>query len=137
MADEHTLNVRTGEPIDFTVADGTAISKGALCKMTDGRVAILSDGDTDIIAGVCARDKIASDGRTQHAMFREGIFTAVAGAAGVTVGLPVITDVATSSENRLVDADINSANIVGIALATAASGASFQYELKPVAIKAA
>ena len=134
MADEHTLNVRTGDPVDFTVADGTAISKGALLKMTDGRVAILSDGDSDICAGIAARDKIASDGRTQLAVFRVGIFTAVAGVAGVTVGEAVQTDVATSSANRLVDADVNTEQLVGIALATAASGASFQYELMPRAV---
>ena len=37
MADEHLLIVRTENPIDFTVADGTAIAKGAFCKMTTGR----------------------------------------------------------------------------------------------------
>lgn len=137
MADEHILIVRKGDPIDFTVADATAISKGAACKMTDGRVAILSDGDTDIPAGVFARDKIASDGRTQHGCFRDGVFSAVAGVAGVTVGLPIITDSATSSANRLVNADVNSEQIWGICMETAASGVRFQYELKPMAVNLA
>ncbi len=137
MADELTLRVRTGEPVDFTVSDGTAIVKGTLCKMTDGRVAVESDGDTDIVAGVAARDKVASDGRTQLAMFREGIFEGTAGVAGVTVGSAIITDSATSSANRLVNADVNSENIVGIALETATSGNTFQFELKPMAVNLA
>jgi|TARA_R100000501_G_C2623254_1_gene116397 hypothetical protein len=134
MADEATLVVRLEDPIDFTVADGTAIAKGAVCKMTDGRVAILSDGDGDIVAGICARDKIASDGRTQAAMFRRGIFRGVAGVAGVTVGEAIQTDVSTSSANRLVDADVNSEQIIGIALETAASGTAFEFELGPRAV---
>ena len=137
MADEHLLIVRTENPIDFTVADGTAIAKGGFCKMTTGRVAILSAGDGDIPAGVCARDKIASDGRTQAAMFRGGIFSAVAGVAGVTVGLAIQTDTSTSSANRLVNADVNTENIVGICLETASNGVRFQYELKPVAVNLA
>ena len=134
MADECTLNVRTNNPIDFTVADGTAIAKGSVLKMTNGRVAILADCDGDICAGIAARDKIASDGRTQLAVFRRGIFTGTAGVAGVTVGEAIQTDVSTSSANRLVDADVNSEQIVGIALATAASGATFEYELMPRAV---
>lgn len=134
MADEITLKVRIADPIDFTVADGTAIPKGTIAKMTDGRVAIASAGDTDVVAGICARDKIASNGLTQHAFFREGIFEGTAGVAGVTVGEAIITDTTTSSLNRLVNADVNSEQIVGIALATAASGARFQFELKPMAV---
>ena len=134
MADEHILVVRTEDPIDFTVADGTAIPKGSLNKGTNPRTAILSDGDGDIIAGVQARDKIASDGRTQHGQFRGGIFSAVAGVAGATFGEALQSDVATSSANRLVDADVNTEQIVGICLETAASGVRFQYELKPRAV---
>tara|TARA_R100000789_G_scaffold20427_1_gene23582 strand:- start:1251 stop:1664 length:414 start_codon:yes stop_codon:yes gene_type:complete len=134
MADEHILRVRTHNPIDFTVADGTAIAKGAVLKMTNGRVAILADGDGNIPAGIAARDKVASDGRTQLAVFRRGIFQGTAGVAGVTVGEALQTDVSTSSANRLVDADVNTEQIIGIALETAASGATFQYELMPRAV---
>lgn len=137
MADEIILKVRTENPIDFTVADGTAIPKGSMCKMTNGRVAILSDGDTDIVAGVCARDKIASDGRTQNAMFRGGICEGTAGVAGVTIGLAIITDSSTSAANRLVNADVNSENLVGICMETAASGVRFEFELKPMAVNLA
>lgn len=133
MADEITLIVRTHNPIDFTVAEATAIPKGTMAKMTDGRVAIISNGDEDIAAGVCARDKLAGDGRTQHAFFREGIFEGTAGTAGVVFGEPVITDSSTSGSNRLVKAGLNDENIVGIAFATAASGNRFQFELKPTA----
>lgn len=134
MADECTLNVRTDDPIDFTVADGAAIAKGSVLKMTDGRVAVITAGDGDVVAGIAARDKILSDGRTQLAVFRRGIFTGTAGVAGVTVGEAIQTDTSTSSANRLVDADVNSEQLIGIALETAASGATFQFELMPRAV---
>ena len=70
-------------------------------------------------------------------MFRGGIFSAVAGVAGVTVGLAIQTDTSTSSANRLVNADVNTENIVGICLETASNGVRFQYELKPVAVNLA
>lgn len=135
MADEHTLEVETHIPLNFAKAAGTAIAKGAFLKMTDGMVAILADGDGDIPAGVAQSDALSGD--TSVAVFRGGIFTGVAGVAGVTVGEAIQTDVGTSSANRLVDADVNSEQIVGIAFATAASGASFLYELKPVAVDVA
>jgi len=137
MADEIIMKVRTEDPIDFTVANAIAIPKGSMCKMTDERTAVLSNGDTDIVAGVTARDKIASDGRTQLAIFRGGICEGTAGVAGVTFGKAIITDSSTSSANRLVDADVGSENIVGTCLKTAASGARFQFELNPIVVNLA
>ncbi|KKM84281.1 hypothetical protein LCGC14_1300810, partial [marine sediment metagenome] len=43
-------------------------------------------------------------------------------------------DASTSPANRLVDADVNSEQLVGICLQTAASGARFLYELMPRAV---
>ena len=138
MADEHVLKIETELPINFTCATGTTIEKGAMCMMTDGMVAATSTGDTDIVAGVAQSEKLAAEtSQNSVAIYRGGIFTAVAGVAGVTFGKALITDVGTSSANRLVDADLNSANVVGICLETAASGVRFLYELKPVVMKLA
>ena len=138
MADEHVLKIETEIPVSFTCATGVTIEKGAMCKATDGMVAILSDGDTDIVAGVVQSEKLALD-TTQNsvAIFRGGWFTAVAGVAGVVFGEALITDSSTSSTNRLVKADVNSENIVGICHETAVSGVRFLYELKPVVMKLA
>lgn len=132
MADEHSVQVETHIPINFNKAAGTAIAKGAVLKMTDGMVAILSDGDGDIPAGIAQSDALSGD--TSVAVYRGGIFKGVAGVAGVTVGEAIQTDVATSSANRLVDADVNSEQLIGICLETAASGVSFLYELMPRAV---
>ena len=138
MADEHVLKVETHTPVNFTCATGITIEKGAACKMTDGMVAILADGDGDIPAGVVQSEKLAAEtSQNSVAIYRGGIFTAVAGVAGVTFGEAIITDVATSSANRLVDADVNSEQIWGTCLKTAASGVRFLYELNPRSIDVA
>lgn len=135
MADECVLQVETHIPVNFTCATGTTIEKGAMCKMTDGMVAILSDGDTDIVAGIVATEKLAAEtSQNSVAIYRGGIFTGVAGVAGVTFGEAIITDSSTSSANRLVDADVGSEQIVGICLQTAASGSRFLFELMPRAV---
>jgi len=85
MANEAVLNDRTHEPINFTVADGAAIEKGAVLKMTDNRVAIINSGVNDILAGINAREKILSDGRTSTPVFRRGVFTLTA-SGSITTG---------------------------------------------------
>lgn len=133
MTDEHVLKVETEIPLNFTCATGATIEKGAMCKMTDGMVAILSDGDNDIVAGVVQSEKLAAEtSQNSVAIYRGGIFTAVAGTGGVTFGEALVTDSSTGGANRLAKATANEENIVGICLETAASGVRFIYELKPV-----
>ena len=130
MADEHVVEVETHIPVNFTCATGTTIEKGAACKMTNGMVAILEDGDGSMMAGVVQSEKLAAEtSQNSVAIFRGGIFTAVAGAAGVTFGKAIRTDVSTSSANRLVDCAANDNNIWGTCLETAATGVRFLYEL--------
>ena len=135
MADEHVLKAETEIAINFTCATGVTIEKGAACKMTNNMTAILAAGDGDIPAGVVQSEKLGLD-TTQDsvAIFRGGIFTAVAGVAGVTLGEAIQLDVATSGANRLVDADVNSEQLWGICMQTASSGNRFLYELKIIAV---
>ena len=137
MALETTLVYETGVPIDFTCADGVGIEKGAVLVLSDPMTAATTTGDTDACAGIAAEEKIASDGRTSLPVYREGIFRGFAGAAGVTVGMAIITDSATGAANELVVAPINSEHIVGIALETATDGQSFLFELKPMGVQLA
>lgn len=131
MALECTLVIETELPIPFTVADGTAIPKGSVLKLTDPMTAAIADGDTDVIAGIAAEEKIANDGKTTLAVYRGGVFRGFAGAAGATVGAGLITDVGTGAPNELVNADVNSEALVGIAFETAADTDSFLFELRP------
>jgi len=137
MALETTLVYETGVPIPFTCADGAGIEKGAVLLLTDPMTAATTTGDTDACAGIAAEEKIASDGRTTISVYREGIFKGYAGAAGVTAGLGIITDTATGAANELVNADVNSENIVGVALETATDGETFLFELKPMSFNLA
>jgi hypothetical protein len=51
-----------------------------------------------MIAGICARDKIANDGRTQLAMFTTGIFSMQAGGA-IAIGDPVMAELKFKCQN--------------------------------------
>ena len=137
MALECVLIYEIAPPIPMIVADGVGIEKGAVLKLTDPMTASLSDGDTDICAGIAAEEKIANDGRTKIGVYREGIFKGFAGLAGVVVGMSIITDSATGAANELVVADVNSEFLVGTSLETAADTESFLFELKPLGLQLA
>ena len=137
MADEHVLKIETHIPVSFTCATGVTIEKGAACKMTDNMTAILENADASAVAGVVQSEKLGADTTANTvSIFRGGWFTAVAGVAGVTFGKAIVTEVATSSTNRVVDAGANDNQIWGQCAQTAASGVRFLYELRPTIINA-
>ena len=137
MALETTLIHETSVPVPMTIADGNAISKGSILLLSSPNTAAITTGDTDSCAGIAAEEKVASDGQTKLSVFKSGIFKGFAGAAGVTVGMGVITDTATGAANELVVADVNSEHIVGRALETATDGQSFLFELNPLGLQLA
>ena len=118
---------RIEEPIDFTVADGTAILKGALLTMTDPRTAIATTAAAAKIAGIAATDKIASDGRTRLGVFRKGIFD-MAACGAIALGNSVVA----VNHDNYVKAGIgvlganSGATIIGHALETASDAEVFQ-----------
>ena len=134
MADEHDLLVETHLPIDFTKSTSEAVEQGAILKMTNPMTATVGTGDGDICAGVVHTEVTVAEGSASVSIYRGGIFRATAGVAGVTFGEAIQMDASTSPANRLVDADINSEQIVGICLQTATSGDRFVYELMPRAV---
>jgi len=85
MANEAVLVTRLENPIQFTVANGTGIEKGTVCKMADPMTASASSAANDIIAGIAASEKIALDGVTTLAIYRRGIFRMKL-SGGCTVG---------------------------------------------------
>lgn len=124
MAFEAQIRDRLADPIDFTVADGTGIEKGTLLKLTDPRTAIASSAQADAIAGIAAREKVASDGRTRLSVYTKGIFDMYASGA-ITVGHAVES---AGADNHVIAAAATSsgASIVGYALETAADDELFQ-----------
>lgn len=137
MADEAELVIETHLPIPFTKATGTAFEQGEIPKMTTGMVAATSVADSEIPAGVVKTEVTAAEASPSVSIFRGGIFRGTAGVAGVTCGEAIQIDTATSSINRLVDADVNSEQIVGTCLETATSGNQFLFELNPRSIDVA
>tara|TARA_R100000501_G_C2626258_1_gene119927 strand:+ start:694 stop:1104 length:411 start_codon:yes stop_codon:yes gene_type:complete len=136
MASEAVLIHETELPIPFTVADGTGIEKGALLKMTDPMTAALADGDNDIVAGIAAEEKIASDGKTKLAVYRGGVFRVLAGTS-ISIGEAVNTHASTGATNEVAVAGTNDENVLGVALETAADTDTFLMELRPTRMELA
>lgn len=137
MALETVLLTELEPAVPFTCANGTGIAKGALLLLTDPMTVATTTGDTDEIIGIAAEEKIASDGKTTIGVYLRGIFKGFAGAAGVTAGLPIISDTGTGAANELVVADVNSEAIVGLALETATDTQSFKFLLQPIGVNLA
>ena len=131
MAKEARLIVETDSPINFTVAEATGIEQGSLLKLSDLMTAAAhAEGNTGLaFAGIAAKEKIASDGRTTLAVFRRGIFKVyLSGAA--TAGAPLVLD---KTPNHL-KADtaalkLSGGHIVGTALETGATGEQILVEI--------
>ncbi len=107
MVNETTLVLKRSEPIDFIVANGTAIEKGTICMLSGPRTAAANSGSGDVFACIARREKIASDGRTRLSGFTGPgdilVMTAAAGptiAAGafVTTSGPNLIRLATEAE---------------------------------------
>src|SRR3990167_967352 len=131
MANEAALHVETGLPVKFTVANATGIEKGAILKMTDPWTAIINSASNDVIAGIAAAEKIASDGVTTLAVYREGIFK-VTLSGSCTVGDALVTDaVANMVKTAPNNLSISGANIIGYALETGTTGETIFMELNP------
>lgn len=125
MANEAIQRLRRNNPINFTCADGTAIPKGTILKLTDPRTAIATSASGDAFAGICARDKIASDGRTQIAGFIDGIFDLTDSGAGITAGELVSVGGANTIKTAT-EAEVAAGKAIGKALETAAASEVIQ-----------
>ena len=134
MADEIDLVIETEIPIPFTKSTSEAMEKGAILKMTDPMTAIVGSADGDPCAGIVHTEVTAAEASATVSLYRGGYFRGTAGVAGVTLGEAIQMDASTSPVNRLVDADVNSEQIVGTCLQTAASGARFVFQLLPRAV---
>lgn len=122
MANEAVISELSGlNPEPFTVADGTAISKGCLLKIgSDPYTAEASAADSDVYAGVAAADKVASDGSTRLSVHTPGqgnIFDMTCGGAGVTLGAWVSLSGVNIIKNAT-EAEVVTGDVIGQALET-------------------
>jgi hypothetical protein len=127
-----TLVIEQALPIPITVADGGAIPKGTLLKLSDGMIAAASAGDADAIIGVAAEEKIASDGKTTLGVYTRGIFKCTAG-GNCTVGVGLMSYSDTGDANDVIDATAAAVGYkcLGTALDTATDGETLFVELMP------
>lgn len=134
MANEATLIVQYSHPVNFTVADGTGIEKGAILTMSDPMTAATCTTDNAIVAGIAAAEKIASDGVTKLAVFRDGIFK-VTLSGSAAVGDPLATSALTGLSNTVHSVLnvllLSGSKIIGTALETGTTGETILMELRP------
>lgn len=111
-----------GDVMQYIVADGTGIAKGAILQLTDNRTAAASAADK-AVAGIAATEKVASDGQTTLGCYTNGIFDLVDSGAAGNVGLRVVLGgVNTIKSAAAGDAELG--RTFGHRLATAGAGAT-------------
>lgn len=121
MANEAELQYELEPAVPFTCADGTGIEKGTLLKLTDPMTVALSAAATDMIAGIAAEEKIASDGNTKIGVYMRGVFKMLCDGT-INVGEVVIPD--GTNPNEIITATTAGEGMkgFGVALETGADG---------------
>jgi len=132
MANEAVLVMEKSLPENFTCADGTGIEQGAVLKLSDPNTASLSDGDNDYVAGICATEKIASDGTTSVSVYTDGLFRMKL-SGSVTAGQAVATHSSSGGSNVIAAATASSVGgkTLGIAREDGTEGDEIVIDLKP------
>jgi len=130
MANEAVLVIETEVPIAMTCSNATGIEKGTLLTVSDPFTVAATSADGDFCIGVAAEEKIASDGKTTIGVYMGGIFRVKDSGAGVTCGHTLKINGA----NLVATADEAGANamaeIMGIALETAAASDTLLVRLR-------
>jgi hypothetical protein len=70
----------------YTVADGTAIPKGTILKLTTPMTAVATAADNDPVAGIAWEEKVASDGITEITAALDGVWGITTSNGSITVG---------------------------------------------------
>lgn len=95
MANEAVILRRygnNGDLADFTCANATAITKGAVLILTDPDTAIINSAAAQAVAGIAAMAKEASDGATRISVVTNCDAKVYASGA-ITAGNPIVTAV--------------------------------------------
>ena len=129
MANEAALIFETAPPIPFTVANGVGIEKGAILSLKDLMTASGTVIVGDLVAGIAAKEKIASDGNTELAVYRGGIFKVYL--SGACIAGDALTTTNTANYVRICETTLSGSRIIGTALETGAEDETILMELKP------
>lgn len=108
-----------GDPISYTVANGTGIEKGTIMELEDPRTMKKVSGAGVPIAGIAAAEKVASDGSTRLAVYTNGIFELkVVGGGSATLGTMVRSGGADNTITVATTLDNETGKALGKALET-------------------
>ena len=110
--------------LEVTMADGasgTNIEKGTILKLTDPNTGAASSADGDLFLGILLVENVGGDGTTRYAVSRGGVWDIKDSGAGITAGEAV--KIAGANLIATADDDTigNKAEVVGLALQTAAA----------------
>lgn len=135
MANEAILMVETELPTSWTCANATAIPKGSILQLGDLATVSKTDGNSDVVGGIIAEEKIASDGNVKCPVYRGGIFKVMA-SGSITTG-DALASAGLELDNRvysitgLQTVAASGSRVIGISLEDATDGHTFLMELRP------
>jgi len=125
MANEATIITllgNQGDPVEYTVAAGTAIPKGSLMEFSSSpQTVVISTADGKFFAGIAATEKTATDGKTKMSCITHCIAECKNSASG-TLGLPQKISGVNTIANADSDTVATATEVVGIGLETATTG---------------
>jgi hypothetical protein len=127
MANEAILRYRKSNPEDYIISDTNGVEKGTLMALTDPRTCVAASSTGQRIAGILAREKIASDGRTRAPLYRDGTFD-MRCSGTVVLGSKVCAMGHENYIRQAVSGDSGTA-VLGVALETGTGGEVIQVEL--------
>ena len=135
MANEATLMIERSPPISITVADGAGIEKGTFITLSDPFTGAATGANANaIVVGIAAEEKIASDGKTQLAIYTDGFFKVLAGGA-IALGEMVESHSVAQEVVTATHTTSATANLIGRCMETVADTDTFLMELNPMTIK--
>jgi hypothetical protein len=110
---------RDGDARRFTVASGTAITKGTVLQLTDPRTASAHSAEVQPIAGIAAMDKDGSDYSTSITAWTNGIFEMAVSGATITRGAPAVMHTTLNAIRQPTAAELGTlsgATVIGYAM---------------------
>lgn len=130
MANEATMEIEYSPPINFSVLNATGIEKGTVMKLSGQMYAVASDAHNDLIAGILAKEKIASDGKTTASVYRDGVFkVTLSGAA--SYGDALVSAGYQNKVRLLKQESLSGHRVIGTAMESGADAETILMELKP------
>lgn len=128
MVYEAKLLLEINPALPFTCANGTGIDKGVVCQLTDPLTASAHSAANQTFAGIVKTEKIASDGLTKVALYRDGWFK-MRISGNVTVGDALALDTDVNTLKAATSANV-SGDTVGLALETGTTGEYIAVDIK-------